>query len=426
MASAHERQRIAHVLRRCGFGPVPGEVERWEEQGAAALIDDLLANTEVRANPADSPLADLDLESGEYDDDDYQLFVSMAMRMLRAMGEGDNQLHERMVWFWHTHFTSSYEKGSARGMWTQHHLVRRNALGNFADLAREITTDAAMLFYLDGAESRGEAPNENYAREFLELFTLGRDGGYTEEDVRGAARILAGWNVDWETREVSFDPEQGFDRPVTFMGDRRRWTLDDFVAAVCAKPACARHVSAQIYHHLVGPDLSDARNDELAAVFADSGLDITAVIAEILRGPDFLESVNGRPRQPIEWFVGMHHALGLDLADLEESDMWRLENLGQVPFYPPNVGGWPLDDRWAAADQVIARTSILFDRDLPDETIDNVTPTADAVLARCGVYEPSATTLAALKQIEADVSEYDRRLELLFATVLVSPEFTLL
>jgi len=390
------------------------------------LIDELLANTAVRANPADSPLADLDLESGEYDDDNYKVAQALALRTIGEMGHGDNQLHERMTWFWHTHFTSSFEASSALGIWTQRQLIRRHAMGNFAELAREITTDAAMLHYLDGADSRGDAPNENYAREFLELFTLGRDGGYTEDDVRGAARILAGWDVDYETREVFFNPDEAYDRPVTFMGERRRWSLDDFVATVCAKPACARHVSAQIYRHLVGPDLSDARNDELAAVFAASGLDIFVLVSEILRGPDFLEAVNSRARQPVEWFVGMYHALGLDLRTLEEDDLWRFEALGQVPFYPPTVAGWPLDDRWAAADQVIARTSIVFDQDLPTETIDGVTPTVEAVLARCGIFEPSAATFDALKQIETNVSEYDRRLELLFATVLVSPEFTLL
>ena len=209
------------------------------------------------------------------------------------------------------------------------------------------------------------------------------------------------------------------------MGERRRWSLDDFINFVCTRPACAQHVATRIYHHLVGPDLSDDRRDELAAVFVDAGLEIKPLIAEMMRGDDFLTAAHSRARQPVEWLIGARQAMGLE-GFFDDEESWYLEVLGQAPFLPPNVAGWPLDDRWASASQIISRTSVAMNWDLPEHLYDEIAPTVDSALARCGIYDPSDSTLAALKQIEADVSEYDGRLELLLLTALVSPEFTLL
>lgn len=421
MATATEREQIAHVFRRCGFGPRPGDVETWEDAGAAALVDYLLGIDNVElAEPGQ-----------EFDglpdpvDNDYQFLRQAAARMCERMARGANPLHERMSWYWHTHFTTSAERSGARLAWLQHHLLRRHAFGHFPTLVREITTDAAMLRYLDGSGSRADMPNENYAREMLELFTLGRDGGYTEDDVRAAARILAGWHVDYETEEVAFYPEYAYTRPVTFMGERRRWTLDEFVEFVCAQPACAPHVVTRLYHHLVGPDLTDARRDELAAVFVDAGMEIKPLVAAMLTGEDFFTSVRSRARQPIEWLLAARVAIDASPVFDPEATWW-FEDMNQIPFFPPNVAGWPLDGRWSSASQIISRSSIIFDWDLAERLYDEVEPTAAAVLARCGVFDASPSTLAALEEVEADFSEYDDRLSLLFATVLLSPEFTLL
>jgi len=416
---AADLERIAHVFRRCGFGPRPGEVGQWRDEGAAALVESLLANEEIYALDEENLY---DGFGGPDDIDDDVMFATFIDQMLDPV----NPLHERLTWYWHTHFTSSVESSGRRYAWQQHHLVRRLALGNFQDLAREITTNPAMLYYLDGAGSRGDNPNENYAREFLELFTLGRDGGYTEDDVRAAARILSGWQVDWDTGEVDFDSERHYDRPVTFMGERKRWTIDSLIGFVCALPACHRHVVTRLYHHLVGPDLTDKRRNELAKVFADNGLEIKPLVAAMVRGDDFFEAIHSRARQPLEWAIAALNAVGYRSAADVELRHWQIDMLGQTPFLPPNVAGWPLDDRWGSPSQIIARTSILLDWELPRSTIDSVPPTVDAVLARCGIYDPSDSTRAALDTIEREHSEFDYRLELLFLTALTSPEFTLI
>ncbi len=425
MTTPEIRKQIAHVFRRCGFGPAPGAVEAWQDEGPEALIEDLLARETIEFRSEANLYDGFDLGGEDDDDADYRLYDAAVDEIAERMRTGSNPLHERMSWYWCTHLTSSRERADATMMWRQHQLFREHALGHFPTLMRRVTTDAAMLLYLDGSESRGSNPNENYAREFLELFTLGRNGGYTEDDVRAAARILSGWWVDWETGEVFYEAERAYTRPVTFMGERRRWSLDGFIEFVCSRRACAEHVTTRIYNHVVGPELTDERRDELATVFVDAGLEIKPLIAAIVRGQDFLDAVHARPRQPIEWLIGARQALGLPgLFDADEA--WSLELLGQIPFQPPNVAGWPLDNRWASASQIISRTSVALDWELPERLYDEIEPTVDAVLARCGIYEPSASTLAALKQIEADVSEYDGRLDLLLLTTLVTPEFTLL
>ena len=419
ITSEQRSDQIAHVLRRCGFGPRPGEVERWLDDGAEALIESLLANDAAHAL---APENVFDGFSDSSDVDDVEMFTTFVDQMMN----GANQLHERMTWYWHTHFTTSVEAAGRRLAWQQHHLIRRLALGNFRELARQITTDAAMLHYLDGGGSRGDEPNENYSREFLELFALGRNGGYTEDDVRAAARIVSGWHADWETGEVSFEPDHNYSRPVTFMGKRQRWSVDSFVDFVCARPECHRHVVTRLYNHLVGPDLDDGRRDELATVFAEADLEIRPLVAAILRGEDFLGAIHSRTRQPIEWALGAIQALGFTSVDQLEIRPWQFRELGQMPMQPPNVGGWSLDDRWASTSHIITRTSHLLNWELPESTISQVAPTVDDVLARCGIYDPSPSTRAALDRIENDFSEFDFRLELLFVTALTSPEFTLL
>lgn len=413
-----DKAGLAHVLRRCSFGPRPGEVESFGALTPADLVEELLEDEGNNALSAADAAA-------RYADDDLEPEEEWLRALLVQMMQGQHRLHERMTWLWHTHFTSSLDKASLAMMFQQHHRIRRNALGNFRTLATELTTDAAMLVWLDGDGSTGDAPNENYAREFLELFVLGRDQGYSEDDIRVAARVFSGWYVDWESGEVTFNEEAHYTRPLTFMGTRRRWDAESLIAHICGLPECHRHVARTLHRWFIGGDPADAFIDELAEVFADADLEIKPLVAAILRSDEFHAAHMTRVRQPVEWLCVTLQALGI--TDLEDAEIWpwTLEALGQMPFLPPNVAGWPDDDRWSSASQVVARASIVLDLELPESTHDRVAPTVDAVLARCGLYDVSETTRRALAHAESDFGEFDRRLELLFALALTSPEFAL-
>ncbi len=408
LAVMERHEAVAHLLRRTTFGPRPGQVERLADRDLGELISEILDDRGDRAEGAAPP----DVA------DDAETLVRWWINRLRDPRAG---IHERMVWYWHGHFTTSLDRVSAEMMWRQHQRIRRHALGNFGDLAREIATDAAMLVYLDGSGSTGDNPNENLARELMELFTLGV-GNYTEDDVKAGARALSGHWVDWERAEVHFEPDDHYDRPVRFLGERSRHDVDSVIDAVLAQPACARHVASRLHRHLVGLDPEPAHLDELAALFRDRDLEILPLVEAILRSDAFAGARRTRPRQPVEWLVAALPALG---ADDVEIDLWALERAGQLPFHPPNVGGWPDDDRWVDGSQVLERVNRVLDLGWREAIDTDVEADVDTVLARCGIWEVSPATRAVLDDAIRRQSEYDRGLELLLALTLTSPEFSL-
>ena len=339
------------------------------------------------------------------------------------MGRGDAGLHEKMVWFWHGHFTSSLDKASAALMLRQHMLIRTHALGNFREFLRAIATDAAMLYWLDGAGSTSEAPNENFAREAMELFTLGRSGSpYTEDDVRAGATAFSGWWVDGDNDdEVKFDAESGPMRSVEFLGATIRSgerAVDDAVDALCDHPSCAPHVAGKIHALLTGVEPDDDRRAALAKTFTDADLEIRPLVESVVRDPSFTTTRLNRPRSAVEWFVAAQLLLETEIDD------YALEGLGQLPFYPPNVAGWPGTARWVSAGAEFAKAAIALDNAADTSTLDPADPVAD-VLRKAGLFEVSDETLATLQQAVGAVDGRRDAATLLHALVAVSPEFSL-
>ena len=406
--------QIAHLFRRTGFR-VPG---RAFTRYASADIHDLI---DERLTDRGTALTEDEANARNLDDVEWYALPSDFLEQMMAPDAG---LHERMVWFWHGHFTTERGETNHREMWRQHQLIRRNALGNVRDLTRAIITDGAMLHYLDGSSSRGDAPNENFSREFLELFMLGRNQGYSEDDIRAGARILAGWRVDYQTGDVTFNQEDAYDRPVTFLGNRARWDLDSYVEAVLDQPSCAGHIASSIHSHLVSVPLDDDRRNQLGQVLRNNDWEILPLLEEILHGDDFVEVQGQRTRQPVEWFTAATAAFGIERFEELGVEYWHIQQMGQVPFEPPNVSGWPSDERWSSASQVIARGHAMMDWDVADWVIDRVEPTASSVLAHCGLAEASQQTTAALEHAIEAQTEFDYGLELLLSLALLSPEFS--
>jgi len=418
-ATENHPETISRILQRVQFAARPGEVERFAGWSAEDVVAHLIGNDQPFIWD-DSEVADHVQSLGDGPWDALNRWYTQRITS-RTAG-----LHERMVWFWHGHFTSSTDKVNSAAIVGQHHLVRTHALGNFRDFLREITTDAAMLEWLDGAGSRGDEPNENYAREMMELFALG-PGTHTEEDIRVAARILAGWNVDYQTLDVTFDPEEAYDRPLRFMGQRKRWNVDSLVDHICALPACANFVAGRVYRYFVGAEPSPAERVALGRVFREADLEILPLVEAILNQPAFLNAEITRPRTPVEWLAGAAAVFGEDAFanEMLEYEPWWLPDMQQEPFAPPNVGGWPEDNRWLGAGQVLRRADIVLSAELSRDLIDLLEPEIDAVAAHCGVYALSDQTRAALVTAIEAQTEFDGGLELLLALVLTSPEFSL-
>lgn len=398
---------IAHLMRRTGFGPMPGDVE------AAGSYEDVLAGVLDSA-------ADDGAEMPDPNDDDSGPAV---LWWLHRMQTTPAPLHEKLVLFWHSHVPSSADKASADMLARQHNLLRRHALGNFRALMQDIVRDAAMLIFLDGAGSNAGAPNENLARELMELFTLGR-GHYAEQDVRAASKALAGFTVDWDSEAVGIDEEAANNSQLTFLGVTDTFDADRLVDVICDQPACAELITAKLYRFFIGIDPSDPRRTELAASFRASDLEIRPLVEQILSGPEFLEHRLSRPRFPIEWFVAAHAALDTDLT---EDDVWSVGELGQMPFYPPNVAGWPVGPQWIGAGRQLLRASMALDASWNDERPIDLgggppAARAEAAMSRCGLFEAAAGTRAGMEMVAERIGPDDGGDRVLVAAALASPE----
>ncbi|MFI1918410.1 DUF1800 family protein [Nocardia sp. NPDC020380] len=399
-----ELAAVAHVLRRTTFGPFPGQVEAL----AGGAVDAVLG---AAALTPETPVFDEDSDTGA---------AGPVARWLRLMGDPAAGVHEKLVWFWHGHFTSSHDKVDTwELMWRQHLILREHALGNFRDLAHAITVDGAMLQWLDGDGAKAEAPNENHGRELMELFTIGR-GPYSQADVRAAAVAMSGWSVG-DGGKVEFDAGSGNAAPVTLLG-RSVTGVHDVVDVVCDRPECARFIAAKLHLFLVGQPASEQRVGELAAVFTGARLEIRPLVEAILRSREFGQAVYARPRYPVEWVVAALGVCGIsDTAKAFET----MTALGQSPFYPPNVAGWPPGMRWLDPGAAVARAQLAVGAPVIPEIAGATDPVA-AVFARAGIHDPTPATLTAARDLAFALRRDPKSAATaLLGFVLTAPEFIL-
>ena len=392
---------VAHLLRRTTFGPRPGEIDRYTQLDPTDVVRAVLDGPAIEPDPPA-------LGTG----DDYTVLLRW---WLDVMSSRDAGIHERMVWFWHGHVTSSLDQAEPLHMYRQHELLRHHALGNFRSLMQDITIDPAMLWWLDGDGSNADAPNENYAREVMELFTLGR-GNYTEADVRAGAIAFSGWWVD-EDGAAQYDETSGPQRPVELLG-RQVASAGEAIDVLCDHEACAPFIAGKVHTALAGTAPDDARRAELAGVFRDSGLEIRPLVEAIVSHDSFLDRSAPRPRTPVEWWVAMRHLYDIEL------EPWALDNLGQLPFTPPNVAGWPGNDRWISAGAMFAKAQLAMDFAWDVGTLADADPVGE-VLARAGLVEVSDATRSVLDDAAAMVEGRRDRATVLHALVAMTPEFSL-
>lgn len=432
---------IAHVVGRTSFGPYPGTVEALVDEGLSPddVVDAQLAAEPIAFEPTaviDGVVEVVDVDAiGMPDPPDLstnrrliQLDKAFRPWWLRRMQTDAAGLHEKMMWFWHGHFTTAVDKVDDTPLcWRNLRLLHRHALGNFGDLAKAVTIDGAMLRFLDGADSRYPTPNENYARELMELFMTG-PGPYTQDDVVAAANALAGWMVDQVTQEVTFRPEYALDRPVTFLGRRGRFTSDDVVDAILDQEECAPFIVTKIWRAFVGGPPDTDVIARWADGFRSSGYEIAPLMAEILHSAEFHDSRGRRLRSAVEWYCAAVRSTGSTDSDVAV----HTARLGQTPYHPPNVAGWPPDEAWAGPSQAHARTAVLAEFSMP--VADELARERDlvgAVLRRCSIFEVGEPTVATLSELDralaASPSTTDRqRAANVLAAACMSPEFLVL
>jgi uncharacterized protein (DUF1800 family) len=351
--SYEQRLATARLLHRFNFGPRPGQYAELLRRGLEAtqttVLEHGLSDPGLDSVPS-LRLADLgpfpegstaasttfwdtiETDSGE-----------LVMWWLDRMVEADYPVTERMTWFWHGHWATSISGVSyPLTMQKQNNTLRKYALGNFRDMAKSMVVDGALNVWLNNNENFIESPNENLAREFMELMTLGVNK-FSQHDVTAAARALTGYSTVQSNGNVSFDPKQHFATPLNILGTRAMLDAETFAALVVSKDENARFISDRLWFRFVSG--TSKPPSALADSFADR--DIASLVSALVRSTVWTNPANTLVKSPVEWFVGACRALRVRPTTLNTGGtQWELSQMGQLPFNPPNVGGWTYGQAW--------------------------------------------------------------------------------
>ena len=328
-----DARAAAHLLRRAGFGASPAEVARAVEQGREGAVKDLFDEGKDQEAQFQDTFRQL---SGRFADfsDAGQLQAWWCYRMLTTR----TPLREKLTLFWHGHFATSYRKvEDVFLMHQQCETLRRLAWGNFRDLVTAVSRDPAMLVYLDGESSTKENPNENFARELMELFTIGV-GNYTEKDVRDAARAFTGWQRD--NAKFAFNAEAHDDGDKAILGRKGKLDGTDVIDALMAHPALPPFIARKLLVFFACPEPPSEVVEEAADVFKSGQFSVKRFLAVLFQSKFFGGEKCRRTRisSPTECVIGTCRSFGVRLAAPECRD--RITAMGQELFAPPNVKGW--------------------------------------------------------------------------------------
>jgi len=399
------RARAAHLLRRTSLTVNPSRIDQLADLSWRDAVADVLDRALGADAGDDPPVAS-----------DWSVVVTWWVNRMIDPASG---LRERMAWFWHSLLTTSADKvSSAALVGRQLADLRAGALGDYRTILHTYVTSGALVQYLDADGSMAANPNENLARELMELFTVGRDA-YTEDDVRSAARALAGWVV--EDGEVSWRRENAFVAPLLFKGVQDDWDTAKVVDFLCDQPETAVRVSSRLWRHLVGTEPEPGAAADLGAWWQERDLAVPDLVERIMLSPGADTARLNRPRSGLEWFTAYRAVVGG--APVE--DAWTLYGLGEMPYQPPNVGGWPDGPRWLSPGSLLARASLAFDTDW-EAMAPGRSGTVDDILDRCGLQEISPATRAALDAVRSsDELPAEEAHRTRWRLALSSPEFSL-
>jgi uncharacterized protein (DUF1800 family) len=266
-----------------------------------------------------------------------------------------------MTLFWHNHFTSSVKKVKWPALlYRQNVLLRRHALGSFRDLLFQVAKDPAMMLYLDTQTNHKNHPNENFARELFELFTLG-EGHYTEEDIKEAARAFTGWHAALrDGGRFVFNRRQHDAGLKRVLGRTGAFGGDDVLAIALDQPACATHLTTKLWREFVSDQPEPREVERLASIFRAGGYQIALLLRALLTSPEFWAPENRGVlvKSPVELIVGTLRLFQMPIKDTEVLAKYG-KRLGQDLFDPPNVKGWPGGTRWITSATLLARWQLL-------------------------------------------------------------------
>lgn len=395
--------RAAHLLERAGFGGTPGEVQKLAAMTPADAVDYLVDYQKIEDGdlprfepsgiyphghkliPLDEAVQEvfrtgkaygiLPVQEGALSfqpavNEFYTLLISEHAEMRRAaqwwaerMLLTPRPLQEKLTLFWHDHFATSQEKVlNHELMLLQIQTLRERANGSFRDLLVAMAQDPAMLIWLDNRENVKGKPNENFAREVMELFCMGEGQGYTESDIREMARAFTGWTLrpiktTRDGPEFIDDPKLHDAGEKSMLGATGNFTGRDAIELILKQPATPRHISRKLYRHFVREEISPEVNQRLATALLESRYELKPLLKMIFLSRDFYSeaTVGTQVKPPVDFLISTYRKLGLRKLPGVPEFSETASTLGQMLFYPPNVAGWPGGKSWINPATLLSR-----------------------------------------------------------------------
>ncbi len=363
-----DKRRVMHLYRRMGFGASPAEVNAALVQNPSQLIDNLINSAIALPLPAEPEWAYWDISRYQNQEQAVeQIFAWSRQWLLDMIHHG---FREKLALFWHNHFVTRQEDyGCPSYLYQYHKLLQEHAFGNFKTFVKEIGKTPAMLVFLNGVQNTRFNPNENYARELYELFTLGRDNGYTQADIVQTARALTGWNSLENNQycgKISFlatlhDPGSKtiFSKTANYNFD----TLHDLLFAERAVQI-SEYICGKIYKHFVSPDIDAAIVSELATIFRNNNFEIAPVLRTLFKSEHFFDDaiIGVAVKSPLELELNFIREGGFQIEWDEESLnglIYLASQLGQNLFNPIDVAGWQGNRTWVNSNTLTGRWQVL-------------------------------------------------------------------
>ncbi len=362
-----EQTQLQHLAWRAGFGESLPVINSWAKKKRKEVVRKLILGPEAAALDPVKVIDETDLP-------DYQRQRNMGAEERRAvqrmntdgikdlnvmwthsMINNPHPLREKMALFWHGHFACRTQNVLYNQQLLQ--VIRQHGLSNFGDLLREVSKTPAMLAFLNNQQNRKQKPNENFAREVMELFTMGR-GNYTETDVKEAARAFTGWGYD-EVGQFKFRKNFHDEGNKTLLGKTGKFDGDDVIAILLEQKQTAKYITAKIYRYFVNEEVNEAHVNKLADKFYQSNYDLRALMQEIFLADWFYEEKNigSKIKSPVELLVGLRKSIPMQFEQ-EEAMLVFQRVMGQVLFYPPNVAGWPGGRSWIDSSSLMFRMRV--------------------------------------------------------------------
>jgi uncharacterized protein (DUF1800 family) len=415
-----QRLETSRLFNRFGFGPRPGEFAQALKDGVETTRTKLLTVPAIDVAAATIVAPEI-TDLGKRPKPNTKEIVPFAIAMrfqtqqmtmwwLDRMAVSDHGLTEKMTWFWHGHWATSLQKlNYPMPMFKQNNTLRTYCLGNFTSMTKAMLNDGALQFWLDGQENTVKAPNENLGRELMELFTLGV-GRYTEDDVKSISRVMTGYQVERSSGEVTINQNRRDKNPVTLLGTTKVFTGEALAEFLVARDDSAQFIAERLWYRFISS--TEDMPASFSAKTAFASREISAAVSAMASDPVLRDEKYAIVKSPVEWFISACRALELRPSQLKTPNQLTnyLDKLGQVPFNPPSVGGWPAGEAWLSS--ATAQYRITFATWLIKQSelrvLKSLTPAQRLVQSAdwLGVAEWSPRTKNALRDAQADPAQF--------------------